>query len=151
MKTTKGLLTVALLLFGSILFAQTTISGKVTDSKTGNPIANASILVKGTKIGTASDVSGNYQLEVPRGSNILMITFIGYAPKEVTINGIVNNISLLDAGTKNLEEVLVVGYGTKLKKDLTGNIAQVKGSEIQNMPVTNFNQALQGRAAGVVV
>ena len=151
MKTTKGLLTVALLLFGSILFAQTTISGKVTDSKTGNPIANASILVKGTKIGTASDVSGNYQLEVPRGSNILMITFIGYAPKEVTINGIVNNISLLDAGTKNLEEVLVVGYGTKLKKDLTGNIAQVKGSEIQNMPVTNFNQALQGRAAGVFV
>ena len=151
MKTIKGLLTVALLLFGSILFAQSTISGKVTDSKTGDPISNASILVKGTKIGTASDASGNYQLAVPKGNTTLIITSIGYKAREVTVSGAVNNITLEDAGTKNLEEVLVVGYGTKIKKDLTGNIAQVKGSEVQNMPVTNLNQALQGRAAGVFV
>ncbi len=151
MKQPKLLLLAAFLMLSPFLWAQTTISGKVTDTKTGAPIANASILVKGLTTGTSTQSDGYYQLEVPREGVILIISSVGYTGKEVTVSGPVNNITLISSGTKNLEEIVVIGFGTKIKKDLTGNIAKVKGSDVQNMPVTNLNQALQGRAAGVFV
>lgn len=139
------------LLLSSYLFAQNReITGKITDNK-GNPVANASILVKGTNIGTVSDAEGFYKLNVPANAKTIIFSAIDLAIKEVPL-GTQSQINVaLELADRNLQEVVVVGYGTKIKKDLTGNIAKVKGSDVQNMPVPNFTQALQGRAAGVFV
>ncbi len=151
MRIPKLLLLVVFVLCSAMLFAQTNISGKITDSKTGDPVANASVIVKGSLTGTATGEDGSFKLEVPKNGTTLVVTSVGYNQKEISINSSVNNIALVSTGSKDLEEVIVVGYGTKIKKDLTGNIAKVKGSDVLNMPVTNLNQALQGRAAGVFV
>lgn len=133
------------------LLAQTNVSGRITDAKSGAAIPNVSVLIKGTPTGTTTDNNGNYRITVPPNSSVMVISSLGYLLKEVSISGPVTNITLEASGTKNLEEIVVVGFGTKIKKDLTGNIARVKGSDVQNMPVANLNQALQGRAAGVFV
>jgi TonB-dependent starch-binding outer membrane protein SusC len=136
---------------GQWLLAQTNVSGRITDAKSGAAIPNASVIVKGTPAGTATDNNGNYRITVPPNASTFVISSLGYLLKEVSISGPVTNITLEASGTKNLDEIVVVGFGTKIKKDLTGNIARVKGSDVQNMPVANLNQALQGRAAGVFV
>lgn len=151
MKKTTLLIIVLFLFSGAYLQAQTNVSGKITDAETGSPLSNASVLVKGTAVGVATNSDGSYNLKVPANGKVLVVSSLGYSSKEVTINGPVINISLEPGGTTNLDEIVVVGFGTTIKRDLTGNIAKVKGSEVQNMPVTNLNQALQGRAAGVFV
>ncbi|RYE22078.1 MAG: TonB-dependent receptor [Sphingobacteriales bacterium] len=151
MKKSSLLLLVVMLLSGSMVCAQTAISGKVTDSKSGTALSNVSIVAKGTSVGTSTSSDGSYKLTVPSGVSILDVTSVGYDAKQVNISGAIINITLDANGNKSLEEIVVVGYGTKIRKDLTGNIAKVKGADVQNMPVTNLNQALQGRAAGVFV
>lgn len=136
---------------GTFLWAQTNVLGKITDSETGDPLSNVSVIVKGTSAGASTASDGSYNLEVPQNGTVLVVSSVGYVAKEVTMSGVVNNITLEPSGTINLDEIVVVGFGTQLKRDLTGNIAKVKGSDVQNMPVTNLNQALQGRAAGVFV
>ncbi len=151
MRNPRLILLSVFLLSAHFIWAQTrTITGKVTD-RVGNPVANASVLVKGTSTGTVTTAEGLYSLSIPASAKILVYSAVDMEPQEVTINGqSVINISLAMAD-KSLQEVVVVGYGTKIKKDLTGNIAKVKGAEVQSMPVPNLNQALQGRAAGVFV
>lgn len=126
-----------------------TIVGKVTDAA-NQPLPNVSVVVKGTKIGTATAADGTYKIEAGQGKTVVFSS-LGYGTKEAVVKGTALNVSLNKSDTRNLDEVVVVGYGTKIKKDLTGNIAKVKGSDVQGMPVTNLNQALQGRAAGVFV
>ena len=116
------------LLPGISAVAQKTISGRISDAKTSEAIPNASIIVKGTNLGTSTNENGAFSLSVPDNSSVLVITSLGYVNKEITINGVVNNIELSVSETRNLDEVVVVGFGTKIKKDLTGNIAKVKGS-----------------------
>ncbi len=130
---------------------QMNVRGKITNLQTGDPVAKASVLIKGTSIGTASDEEGNYVIEVKERDAALIFSSVGFNEQEVKVSGTTLNIQLSPSTTQNLEEVLVVGFGTKIKRDLTGNISKVKGTEIENMPVTNFDQALQGRAAGVFV
>lgn len=151
MRKIKPLVFLALLFSGNVLLAQTIVTGKVTDSKSGDAIPNASILIKGSSIGTATDYTGSYRLSVSQENAVLVFSNLGYVSQEIKVTGNLLNVSLVSSGTKNLDEIVVVGYGTKLKKDLTGNIAKVKGSDVQSMPVANLNQALQGRAAGVFV
>lgn len=132
-------------------FAQTKLlKGKITDAKGGAAVAGATIETKGAPFSTISDIDGSFQLSVPEKINTLIVSFVGFKTVEISINSDLNRIQLTEA-SQSLNEVVVVGFGTRIKKDLTGNIAKVKGSEVQNMPVTNFNQALQGRAAGVFV
>lgn len=150
MQLLKLLLLTGLLLAGSVVMAQQMITGKVTNNQTGEPIANASVLVKGTNRGTATDDNGNYRIEAAKDAT-LIFSYVGFQQKEIVASSTVVNAELSLSTDQNLKEVVVIGFGTKIKKDLTGNIAQVKGSEVQNMPVTNFDQALQGRAAGVFV
>lgn len=132
-------------------FGQMTVSGRITDEKTGEPVAKASVLIKGTSSGTSSDEQGNYKIEVPQKNATLIFSSVGFESKEIPVSGPVLDVQLGQAATRGLQEVLVVGFGTQIKRDLTGNIAKVKGRDIENMPVTNFDQALQGRAAGVFV
>ena len=128
--------------------AQQTISGTIKDAK-GESIPGVGVLVKGTTRGTATDADGKFQLAASTGE-ILVATFTGYKNQEVTIGAETTlDIILQEDGT--LDEVVVIGYGTQNKRDVIGSIAQVKGSDIKNVPSPSFDAALQGRAAGVQI
>ena len=126
------------------------VTGTITDEK-GAPLSGATIRVKGSQSGVNSDASGAFTLTIPGATAKLVVSFVGYAPQEL---GVKSNssigIALIPNGA-NLNEVVVVGYGTQKRKDLTGSVASVKGAAIKDLPVTNVTEALQGRAAGVEV
>src|SRR5882724_11313029 len=145
-----------LLLVGVVLLTtqlsaqQRTVIGKVTDVS-GNPVPNATVLVKGTKFGTTTRADGTYSLAIPATARNLVFTAIGLAEMEVSIgNKGVINASLLSSD-KNLQEVVVVGYGTQKRKEATGSVATVKGGDVAEKPVQSFEAALAGRAAGVQI
>ncbi|GGI21973.1 SusC/RagA family TonB-linked outer membrane protein [Pedobacter mendelii] len=135
----------------SFVFAQDkVISGKIT-TPIAEPIPGASISVKGSPaIGTQTDASGVYKLSVPANTKILVISFIGYKSKEVAVSGSTINASLEEENT-TLTDVVVVGYGTQSKRDLKGSQSSVSAKDLENLPVTSFEQALQGKAAGVLI
>ncbi|PSR54963.1 SusC/RagA family TonB-linked outer membrane protein [Adhaeribacter arboris] len=142
-----------LLIFLSTLsfsFAQTAISGKISDEK-GEGVPGATVLVKGTTNGATTDPSGSFTLNAPNGNGTLVISFIGYQTKEVPINNQATINVTLAPDTKALEEVVVIGYGTQRKSDLTGAVATVKAEQLQERPAPSLNQALAGRMAGVQV
>jgi len=152
MSKLKLLLLLALFSYAQFALAQNkTVTGKVTDLRDGSPLIGASIQVKGSKIGAISGSDGGFSLSVPDNTKALIISAIGFNPFEVTITGSPIQVALKVSETQNLDEVIVTGYGTKVKRDVTSVIARVKGSEVQNMPVADLSQTLQGRAAGVFV
>lgn len=125
------------------------IKGNVIDTN-GEPIIGANISVKGTTIGTISDIDGNFSLESPEKAT-LVISYIGYLSQEAAI-GNKNNFSFtLKEDTKTLDEVVVVGYGTATKRTLIASVASVNSKEMDNLPVTNITQGMAGRAAGLIV
>ncbi|MDB5262784.1 MAG: TonB-dependent receptor, partial [Adhaeribacter sp.] len=125
------------------------VRGQITSEK-GEALPGVTVLVKGTTVGTATDASGRYELNVPDNAT-LVISFIGYNTQEVAVgNRSTVNVSLI-LDSKALEEVVVVGYGTVRKSDLTGSVSSIKGSAVREFPVVSVDQALQGRAAGVQV
>jgi TonB-linked SusC/RagA family outer membrane protein len=126
---------------------QAIIKGKVVD-KTGESLIGVSIKLQGTNVGVTSDINGNFSINAP-DNGVLELTYIGYAKKVVTINGNKSLTITMDALPSALSEVVVVGYGTSKKIDITGSVANVKGSDIQNLPVSSAAQALDGRASGV--
>lgn len=127
------------------------VTGTVTSADDGQSLPGVTILVKGTNRGTTTDLEGNYLIEVPGNYNTLVFSYVGYVSQEVTI-GSQSTIDVeLAVDIQQLSDVVVVGYGSQIKEDLTGNIAQVSGAEIQNSPVNSFESAIQGRAAGVFV
>ncbi len=146
----KTLLQVFALFIAMQSFAQNTITGKITDEQTGAPIAGATVIIKGEKTGVFSQTDGSFSIKTNVSSNTLLVTSIGYADKEVPINGSVINITLTQA-SKSLSDVVVVGYGTSIRKDITGSVSQVNAKNITNTPATSFETAIQGRAAGVFV
>lgn len=135
----------------TLAFAQTrVISGKVTTSKS-DPISGASITVKGTRsVGTQTDGNGVFKLTVPENTKTIVVSFISFKTREIAVTGGTINVTLLE-DDNSLSEVVVVGYGTQVKRDVTGSIAQVKAKDLENLPVTSFESALQGKAAGVMV
>jgi len=140
----------ALLLVGQMAWSQTkTVAGKVTDEK-NSPLSGVTISANNQVVGV-SENDGSFAVVVPQNTAALVISYVGFNSQTISITGSFLAIKLESANNQSLDEVVVVGYGTKLKRDLTGNIARVKGAEIANTPVSNFNQALQGRAAGVFV
>ena len=129
----------------------TSVSGKVTDKDEGTPLPGVNILVKGTTNGTISNVEGEYTLSVQTDDAVLVFSSIGYLTQEVAV-GNQQEISIQMAeDVASLEEVVVVGYGTQKKSNITGAIASVTGEELEKVQVASFDQAIQGRAAGVYV
>ncbi len=126
------------------------VTGTILDDK-GNALSGATIKVKGFEKGVNSDASGKFSLTVPASSKVLVISYIGYTTQEISVAGKTDIQVNLQQTSSNLNEVVVVGYGTQTRKDLTGAIASVKGAQIKNLPVTNATEALQGRAAGVEI
>jgi TonB-linked SusC/RagA family outer membrane protein len=137
-----------LLLLSVMVHAQTReVRGKITDLKDGLPLVGVTITVKGTNVSTATESDGTFKLTVPENATKLVVSSVGYKNQDVPIS---ENITVsLSAGDNSLSEVVVVGYGTRLKKDVTASIAKVSSKEFQNLPLPSFEQALQGRAAGV--
>ena len=131
-------------------FAQDrTVSGTVLDDK-GEPAIGATVMVKGTGIGTMTDFDGNYSLNVPAGSNELEVSYVGMETQVVAIAG--NKVDVkLGESAQALEEVVVTGYGETKKRDVVTSVASVSADQIKNMPVTNAAEALQGKLTGVSV
>ncbi len=146
----KMLLLLLLVFTGSVTIAQTnTISGMVS-SEDGKPVVGANIIVKGTRAGVVSDVNGGYSINAANNAT-LIFSIAGYATQQIAI-GTKTKIDIkLTTDTKALEQVVVVGYGTQRRKDVTGSISSVNAETIGKAPVASVEQALQGRAAGVQV
>ncbi|MEO7213012.1 TonB-dependent receptor [Mucilaginibacter sp.] len=149
----KKILLSFLLLFTSITFAfsqNSVVTGKVTDQKDGSALPGVTVTVKGfPTIGTQTDINGKYSLSIPAGK-ILIFKFIGYKDVELVAGGSVVNASLV-TDSKQLTEVVVVGYGTQKRQNITGSVSSISAKEIENTPVTTLEQAIQGKAAGVVI
>ena len=147
----KVLLSGIMLLLSIQIFAQDrTVSGKVTSSDDGSGIPGASVAVKGTSKGTSTDMDGNYKITVGN-SAVLVFSAVGTNSQEGSVGSKTQINVSLSADTKSLQEVVVVGYGTQKKSQLTGAISSVTAKQITEMPITNLGQAMQGRVAGVDV
>lgn len=140
---------VALMLFSNAAYAQTTISGTVVD-ESGLPLPGVNVLELNTLNGTATDVDGDYTLKVQDNATIVF-SFIGFADLEVPVNGRRTiNITMMPDVT-GLDEVVVVGYGTQKRSDVTGAVASVSTDLLQDRPITNIEEALQGQVAGLAI
>lgn len=130
--------------------AQRSVSGTVMDADSNEPLIGANILVKGTANGTITDVDGTFSLEVPEGYNTLSISYIGFVEQEIDITN-QSSIEVLLTGGSNLDEVVVIGYTSQKKKDITGAITSVDIEEIETLPAGNVAKNLQGRLPGVQI
>ena len=128
---------------------QINISGRVLD-ETDQPLPGATVLEKGTDNGTITDYEGRFTLSVADDAT-LVISFVGYVQQEVKVNGATDLIIRLEADMTNLEEIVVVGYGTQIKRDVTGSLAQIDAQELAEIPVPSVAQQLQGRLVGVQI
>jgi TonB-linked SusC/RagA family outer membrane protein len=132
--------------------AQTTLKGKVSDEK-GEALIGVSVYLKGTSVGGSTDIDGNYILNVPAGveTTAIIFSFIGYITQEVAVEGRSEINVILQEDTKVLSEVVITGYSTEQRAKVTGAVTTVKTDALLRVPVPTLDQALQGRAAGVVV
>lgn len=128
----------------------TIVKGTITDTN-GEPLPGASVIEKGTASGTVSDFDGNFSLKLTTSNPILTVSFIGYKTKEVTVDGKTTLNIQLEEDAASLDEVVLIGYGSAKKSDLTGAVAQVTAKAFEDQPMTRIEDALQGRAAGVTV
>jgi TonB-dependent starch-binding outer membrane protein SusC len=140
-----------LIFFNSVNAQDRTVSGTIVDQEDNQPLSGVSVLVKGTSTGTTTDADGKFTVRVPAGKNQLEISYAGYQKQTIGIDR-GNNVSLrLSKDLSELSEVQVVGYGVQKKSDLTGAISSIKGSELTQIATQRVDQAIQGRAAGVLV
>ncbi|MDW5290118.1 TonB-dependent receptor [Formosa sp. PL04] len=149
----KKLCTFILLVFSSLLYAQNTgISGTIKDN-TGMPLAGATVILKGTAKGAVTDFDGEFTIDVPDpiASKKLEISFIGYKGQTVTLNDKTRLYLTLEPDNESLDEIVVVGYGTVKKSDLTGSVSTIKAEEIAVNGAVGLGPALAGRAPGVLV
>ncbi len=139
-------------LCAQVLQAQTVrITGRVTASSDGSSMPGVQVLVVGTTVGVITDLDGNYTLQVPASATTLRFTFVGMEPREVAISGrTAINVEMTE-DTKVLGEIIVLGYSTRGKNEITGSTTQVSGAQLRDVPVTDVTQTLQGKVAGLVI
>ena len=130
---------------------QLNIRGIVSDAKTGEALPGVSIVVKGTAIGVNSDINGNYSLKVDNSNAALIFSFIGYVPQEIQVSGRSKIDVALSVDITTLEEVIVVGYGTQKRSDITGTVASLSKDRLEKSPNLNIAQAIQGSIPGVMI
>lgn len=128
---------------------QRSVSGRVTSSEDGSALPGVNVLIKGTKQGVSTDGDGRFSINVPSTNTTLVFSFIGFDAKEVVVGNQTSINATLTANASELNEVVVVGYGTQYKRDVSGSISSIGGKQIAQLPVQSFEQALGGRAAGV--
>ncbi len=146
----KLLLSVALILFVTTVMSQVSLSGKVTEYVTGDGLPGANIIVKGTTVGTQTDLEGNFTISAKKG-DVLQVSFIGYLQEEVIVEDAVYIQVALKEDVSLLEEIVVVGYGSQKRSVVTGSISSIKGEDLKSIPIRNIDESLQGRTTGVTV
>jgi|NGEPerStandDraft_6_1074524.scaffolds.fasta_scaffold01063_6 TonB-linked SusC/RagA family outer membrane protein len=132
-------------------FQQQNVTGTVTDAITGEPFPGVHVLIEGTQAGTLTDLNGKFSLPKPENGAILVFSFVGYTSERVTWSGQVVIDVKLSQDVKALDEVVVIGYGTTKKSDLTGSVASVGSKDIEKTKPVNVESALQGQVAGLMV
>lgn len=131
------------------ILQQQKVTGTVTDVSTGEPIIGANIIVEGTTLGVTTDVNGAFSIELSNANAVLVVSYIGYNTERISLSGqSALEIRLVPDITK-LEEVVVIGYGTQKKSDITGAISSISEADLQNVPAVNFLEQAQGKMAGV--
>ncbi|MDN5200080.1 TonB-dependent receptor [Fulvivirgaceae bacterium BMA10] len=136
--------------FEDLVTEEKTITGRVTD-KDGAELPGVNVLVKGSNVGTITDINGNYSLNVPDDATTLVFSYVGYSNMEVEIGSSLTVDVVMEENVSTLSEVVVLGYTTQDKKVVSGSVAKVDGGVIENMPTQSFDRALQGRIAGVQI
>ena len=132
------------------IHAQRVISGTIADEQ-GELLIGATVFAKGTSIGTTTDIDGQFSLEVPPEVNILQFSYIGFSPQEMKL-GAANTLTVvLKTNAVVFDEVIVTGYSTELKREITAAITSIKNREIEGLPVQSFDRAIQGKASGVQI
>src|SRR5215203_4384852 len=139
-----------LLLCSASALAQTKVSGVITDSASKAPLPSVSVIVKGTPTGTQTASDGSFTVTVPANATTLVISSVGYSTKEVGI-GTSSLVILLSPVNATLTDVVVIGYGTSRKKDLTGSIATVSEKDFQHGTITTPEQLISGKIPGVQI
>ena len=143
--------TVLLSMLCILVFAQgRTVSGVVKDA-TGEPMIGVNVLVKGTTNGSITDLDGMYSISGVKNSDVLVVTYIGFVTQEVKVGNLKTVDIVLKEDSKTLEEVVVIGYGSVKKKDLTGSVATVNSESLAAVPVASATEALTGKMAGVQI
>lgn len=150
--------TMMLMLFAVFVIAgidaraqNTTITGTVTSAEDQSPLPGVTIQVKNTSKGTTTNVDGQYSITVSENASTLVFSFVGFKTQEVAINGQSSIDVIMETDVQQLSDVVVVGYGSTTKKDITGNVSSVSGEDLEEVSVGSVEQAIQGRAAGVFV
>ncbi|HEY5687823.1 MAG TPA: TonB-dependent receptor [Yeosuana sp.] len=147
----KQITTVCFLFFGMVcMFGQGNIKGTVTSATDGQPIPGVNVIIKGSSQGTATDFDGNYTINASP-NDALIFSFLGYLTKEQKVGNLTTINIVLEEDAAILDEVVVVGYGTSKRSDLTGALTSVSSKDFDKQPLSDVSQALQGRAAGVQV
>ena len=156
-ETKKLLLRVALcvtvfLIFASFsAFSQKKITGTILSSKENQPLASASVVVKGTKTGVVTAADGTFTINVPQGQNTLAVTSVGFDEQDVDVSNQTNVTVILQEKSTDLEQIVVTGYSTQRKKDITGSVTVVDTKKLLTNPGSNVENLLQGQASGVTV
>ena len=148
MKFLKQIQILFLLFLSLGAFAQQSVSGLITDSS-GTPLPGVNVIIQGTNIGVSSDFDGNYQINVDNGQ-ILVFSYIGYDSVELTVNGANQDVKMTESDSE-LDEVVVIGYGTVRKKDLTGAVDLVTEKNFAKGSVVSPQQLIRGKVAGVSI
>jgi TonB-linked SusC/RagA family outer membrane protein len=125
------------------------VTGKVVDATTGEPLPGVNVVVEGTTLGVITDLDGKYSIAVDKANSVLIFSYVGYIAEKVSVQGSTTVDVKLVQDVKNLEEVVVIGYGVQRQEAVTGSVASIKGDAIRDIPSSNFTQALQGRVSGV--
>lgn len=128
-----------------------TVSGRVTSAEDGSAAPGVNVIVKGTTQGTATNASGDFSIGVPNSESVLVFSFIGFKTQEVKVGNQTNITVSMELDATQLTEVVVTGYNTQNKREISGSVSTVKGEVVERVPLASFDQALQGQFAGVLV
>ena len=146
--SSRMLLSSMFMLFTLAVFAQ--VKGVVTDANTNEPLIGASVLVKGSTVGTITGLDGDFTLDAKSG-DVLQVSYTGFTSIEVNVVDASQSLAISLSQGVDIDEVIVTGYSTQKKKDLTGAVSVIKTKDLVAVPTGNFASALQGRAAGVTI
>ncbi len=135
----------------SMTYGQQVIKGTVSSAEDNQPLPGVNVVIKGTATGVITDLNGAYTIEISDETTALIFSFVGMVTQEMAINGQTEINIALETEVTGLDEVVVVGYGTTIKSDLTGSISNVSGQDLQQVPLNTFESALQGKTSGVLM
>lgn len=147
----RGCLFVMFVLLTGVLVAQTTVSGTITDADNGDPLIGASVLVTGTSTGTVTDFDGKFTVNVPANAESLTISYTGYATQVVPVSSATTNINIELSAGELLDEVVVVGYGTVTKKEVTSAVTTIESKDFNVGDINDPTQLIQGKVAGLSI